>query len=580
MNLYDFTTLGISMIAFAFSISTLLKTNKNSQVAAANRDENKTNIADLRNGLNNLQTENSSEFEKVALKIQKTDEHINISKFEINDFLRKQLAAFSVDELRITISKIETQFTEFSKASKTSLDYMLDLRRIIENDITKLYESLNREREITAKNFTSLNEQTNSKLIKIEHRFETNFNEITSNTKFLKTDTKKIFDQFNTIKAIYNERFKNYESTLISVNETVKSTGEKQSVLKLNIKNLSDQYIVDTKDLEIKIDSTFEDLITRLEQHADKSTKNYNRIEEVLITEKPRISKALKLARTSLSGLQLLFQNRRKVDQLGDRSTTKIVQPYVGDVARFGFLNQIVYQRFNRNLENGVSEAIIYSFKKYLNMELSSNKLYYMAHKIWMIEGCCIGRLATNVEDAIIRCLFAYKAISNNQELRGLEIGTLFGINLCCLAELVGNHTKHFHFTIIDPLDGYYSINPNDIIVDEPVNESVFFRNVTRYTLKKNVSLIKKFTNQLTKKTIPKKTYNYVLIDGDHTYEGVKLDFELFKDSIESGGFVIFDDYGTKDWPDIKRYVDKEVDTLDDFARVISISRTCVYQKQ
>ena len=702
MNLYDFTTIGISMIAFAFSISALLKTNKNSQVTASNKDENKTNIADLRNGLNNLQIENSSEFEKVALKIQKLDEHINISIFEINDFLRKQLADLSIDELRITISKIEVGFTEFSKASKSSLDYMLDLKKIIENDITKLYDSLSSEKKITAKNFTLINEQTNSKLINIEHRFETNFNEIASNTKVLKTDTKEIFksiekidklyidfndkfysltnqfesekelltgtvseinskfvdydskvssleiqiesekelnkgmlsnlraevyaqiddltgiieiiepkiakslesqslghkesikslntelniynkeifNQFNTIEAIYNELFKNYESNLISINETVKSIGDKQSVLKLKIKKLSDQYIADTKDIEIKIDSTSKNLITRLEQHANKSTENYNRIEENFIREKPRISKALKLARTSLSGLQLLFQNRRKVDQLADQNSIKAIQPYVSDVARLGILNQLVYQRFNRNLENGVSEEIISSFKKHLNMELSSNKLYYMAHKVWMIEGCCVGRLATNVEDAIIRCLFAYKTILNNQGLRGLEIGTLFGINLCCLAELVSNHTKHFHFTIIDPLEGYYSISPNDIVVDEPVNEAVFFRNVTRYTLKKNVSLIKKFTTQLTKKAMPQKTYNYVLIDGDHTYEGVKLDFELFKDSIESGGFVLFDDYGTKDWPDVKRYVDKEVDKLDNFAKVFSISRTCVYQKQ
>ena len=40
----------------------------------------------------------------------------------------------------------------------------------------------------------------------------------------------------------------------------------------------------------------------------------------------------------------------------------------------------------------------------------------------------------------------------------------------------------------------------------------------------------------------PKKTYQYIYIDGDHSYEGVTLDYSLFWPRLDKGGFMSFHD--------------------------------------
>lgn len=47
-------------------------------------------------------------------------------------------------------------------------------------------------------------------------------------------------------------------------------------------------------------------------------------------------------------------------------------------------------------------------------------------------------------------------------------------------------------------------------------------------------------------------SYDVVFIDGNHTYDAVKSDINLFWSKIRSGGTMAGDDY---DWPDVKRAV-------------------------
>ena len=43
-------------------------------------------------------------------------------------------------------------------------------------------------------------------------------------------------------------------------------------------------------------------------------------------------------------------------------------------------------------------------------------------------------------------------------------------------------------------------------------------------------------------KKYPKRKYDYIYIDGDHRYQGVSLDFRLFWNRLNKGGFMIFHD--------------------------------------
>lgn len=326
--------------------------------------------------------------------------------------------------------------------------------------------------------------------------------------------------------------------------------------------------------------SSLRKLIDSVSKNLNEEKLNFENILEDLNrdrkNEKQRISRAMTLGRESLSGYQMFFRSRYEEDKIKDPNTIKRLKKYDDSVQKLGFMHGQIYQRFNRLLDLEKISELIEEFDSKLGLKLTADKLAYMADRIWLIESSCAGRLATNVEDEIIRCLIASHV--GKKGLRGMEIGSLFGINVCCLKELVADHCDSFQLTVIDPLEGYYAKQPNDILVDEPINERVFHRNINRYCEEGDVTLIKEFTNDLTRKSI-KGQFNYILIDGDHTYDGVKVDFALIRNMVVPGGYIIFDDYDTEHWPDVKKFVDSEVLKLKGFKKVFSMYRTCVVQK-
>jgi len=60
------------------------------------------------------------------------------------------------------------------------------------------------------------------------------------------------------------------------------------------------------------------------------------------------------------------------------------------------------------------------------------------------------------------------------------------------------------------------------------------------FGLEKWISLHIMTTSKFAQKT--KRTYNYIYIDGDHSYKGVSLDYKLFWPRLKSGGFMAFHD--------------------------------------
>jgi hypothetical protein len=48
--------------------------------------------------------------------------------------------------------------------------------------------------------------------------------------------------------------------------------------------------------------------------------------------------------------------------------------------------------------------------------------------------------------------------------------------------------------------------------------------------------------------------------------------------TIKRGGYIIFDDYGTSDWPDVKKFVDKVVADNPNLALVGTEWRTAVFK--
>ena len=191
-------------------------------------------------------------------------------------------------------------------------------------------------------------------------------------------------------------------------------------------------------------------------------------------------------------------------------------------------LNLARFQSFSRQLSDQDLERLLTFWLPALDLRLDAKALGYLAHRICLVEDSCSGRLATSVQDALVRVLLALSV--SGQRLSVLEIGTLFGITMAMLHETCRGRFSELQLTAIDPLEGYYHTSPADIITQVPVCRQVFEHNMRRMDIPPDdVSLLQGFsTDQTVLAQASQRSYQLLIIDGDHSYQGVKFDFEHY----------------------------------------------------
>lgn len=217
------------------------------------------------------------------------------------------------------------------------------------------------------------------------------------------------------------------------------------------------------------------------------------------------------------------------------------------------------YQSFSRVLTADDERLFCTVWSQALQIPAEENHLRYLQHRISQIEDLCVGRLAGTIQDAILRTLVACSI--QDDSLRLLEIGTLFGIHSIVMYDIASCFFEQVKLTMIDPLDGYYGSRTVDVNTGLPVTRSILQRNLDRLMIpSEHYSIIQQYSSSPTAVRLAgRQSYNYILIDGDHTYEGVKTDFELYSPMLERSGYLVFDDYQTESWPEVKHFVDEVV---------------------
>ncbi len=235
------------------------------------------------------------------------------------------------------------------------------------------------------------------------------------------------------------------------------------------------------------------------------------------------------------------------------------------------------YLRFDRFLSRQDINAFTNDWAPKLGLEMRPQQIEYLADRIRNIEEMCSGRLATSVQNQILRLLVALGV--KDADLEILEIGTLFGISMISLLDIGRERFDHVHATAVDPLEGYYG-QEVDVLTGAPVTSRVVRHNCnimcidsTMYTL-----ICHRSEEEEAIKVARKRRYNWLLIDGDHSYEGVARDFENYLPLMRPGGFVLFDDYKSDDWPDIERFIDDEIMPREDLTFVGAGWRTAIFR--
>jgi predicted O-methyltransferase YrrM len=132
-------------------------------------------------------------------------------------------------------------------------------------------------------------------------------------------------------------------------------------------------------------------------------------------------------------------------------------------------------------------------------------------------------------------------------------------------------------------LFSFSKLNPNSLIISIDLPEGNFSSINTKWktpifhSFGKNLKLIQENSHNIetlnkVKRILSGKKIDFMFIDGDHTYEGVKKDFEMYYPLLKKGGIVAFHDI-SRDVPESNFYVHsfwKEISNNQDTQELIN----------
>ncbi len=369
-------------------------------------------------------------------------------------------------------------------------------------------------------------------------------------------------------------------ATREALDASIKSTSAESAKVQESVGKISkrvDQAAGDTKDLERKVreiqeasellEASIESLGGELESKAKELSESIgNQAEEqrqhqqeVLRTAEAATKKQLATVDGSLSALQQTVN-----------TSSALASRLRGDG----------YVRFTRLLSQDIVDRINSDIGTKLGLTVEQTQMRYLERKIQQIEAVCEGRLATTSEDAVARVLAARSCQTDS--LKVLEIGVLFGIGTAFMHTALVPFFERVQLYLLDPFDGYYGSDNLDPLTGQVITRAAVERNMKRAAIDpKDVHFLEGFSTDdaILKKAKAAGPFDVLVIDGDHSYDGVKADYERYADLIVPEGILIVDDYGSDDWPEVTKYVDEILMKDDRFDQVGILSRTAIFRR-
>lgn len=156
-----------------------------------------------------------------------------------------------------------------------------------------------------------------------------------------------------------------------------------------------------------------------------------------------------------------------------------------------------------------------------------------------------------------------------DKKINYVEIGTYAGGSSCLMLQRKNT-------TIIS------------IDLGEPISKGQVFENIINYKNNDNYykyiqgnSQVVETKNQVIQSLNNSLSLGYsnkidlLFIDGDHSFNGVIADFNMYGDLVAVGGYVVFDDYNDSVYsPEVKQAVDSLIPTLVDYEVIGTLENT------
>ncbi|MEV8309624.1 class I SAM-dependent methyltransferase [Streptomyces flavidovirens] len=185
------------------------------------------------------------------------------------------------------------------------------------------------------------------------------------------------------------------------------------------------------------------------------------------------------------------------------------------------------------------------------------------------LEALGVGRMAGGTSNVCGKLatipLLARPEGKDRHVLEVLEIGTLHGLFAAALMRMLHRTGIEATLTIVDPLAGS-QLQPGTTDYEEPtgtpVREDVVRANLalgggrpgTGARIRQGFS-----GDPQVRAEVSDRKYGVIVVDGDHSFEGVLADLEWVEQIAAPDAVVVLDDYGDARWPGVKEALDKHL---------------------
>ncbi|GAA1178558.1 class I SAM-dependent methyltransferase [Streptomyces hebeiensis] len=176
------------------------------------------------------------------------------------------------------------------------------------------------------------------------------------------------------------------------------------------------------------------------------------------------------------------------------------------------------------------------------------------------LEALAVGRLAGSTSNVCGKLATVPLLRPPNEDV--LEIGTLYGLFSATLARMLHRAGVEARLTIVDPLVGS-QLQPGATQGAEPTGTPVRM-DVVRANLAlggrtgAEARVERGFSGDPeVRAAVSDRRYGVIVVDGDHSAEGVLADLEWAEEIVAPGGIVVLDDYGDAHWPGVQRSTDE-----------------------
>lgn len=226
-----------------------------------------------------------------------------------------------------------------------------------------------------------------------------------------------------------------------------------------------------------------------------------------------------------------------------------------------GATNHIYKVIFNRFKETS-SKILLYIFKRYFIKKLKRFKSSNISDVVEYAEKFCFGSIKpSQIKTELIELLKKYVEINPKYIL---EIGTgNKGGTLFCLCKLAPDSATIISIDLPGgPFGGGYPKWKTSIYkAFAKEGQSLHLLRMDSHK-EETVEEIKKILNG--------NSLDFIFIDGDHSYDGVKKDYEMYRNLVKIGGIIAFHDivqYGDPNlvggvprfWNELKEYIGKNI---------------------